>query len=120
MCLDSNFYVDLHALSIIGRDDQVSELKKFSSDFKLAESEEGKGKVSQGGTSPATPVQAQQSPPQPQVSSTGPVSSPTAAAIPQPQPVSTPTDTDRITPKSGKEGGPDVEKLSSTHSGKLF
>lgn len=100
---------------VSGRDEQVSELKKFGSDFKLGESDEGKNKASQGGTSPVTPnqVQSQQTTTQPQVPTTIPINTPTATT-PQPQPVSTPTEADRTTPKSGKEGGPDVEKLSST------
>lgn len=98
-----------------GREEQVSDLKKFGSDFKLGESDDVKNKASQGGTSPVTPNQVQppQTTPQSQVPTSVPINTPTATT-PQPQPASTPTEADRTTPKSGKEGGSDVEKLSST------
>lgn len=94
-----------------GRDDQVSELKKFSSDFKLGESEDGKNKVQSTSPGASGQVQTQQTPPQAQAAA--PVSTPTATT-PQPPPSGTPNEADRTTPKSGKEGGQDVEKLSST------
>lgn len=97
-----------------GRDDQVSELKKFSTDFKLGESDEGKNKTSQPVVSSGSPNQSQQTSPQAQVATPVAVSTPSTATTPQPQPASTPTEADRTTPKSGKEGGADVEKLSST------